>query len=123
MHSMFPRPEYLSPAGGAYGVDQPPSPYWNGLPPWSELNPWSPVRPLQSFQEVRYLRQLVCDLVEQNCRSVRSAEPDYIDSGFISTHAEAIRYLCEHGLMTMVNDGFGRCVQAKSIPYYERITK
>lgn len=102
-------------------------PLWQGKSPFTYVTyrsprytPWFDLHETQ--YQLRYLRHLVCDLIEQNCRTKGGSRGD-IDAGFISCNAEAIRYLCEYGLMAMVHDGTGRAVFARSIPYEERIKK
>ena len=69
--------------------------------------------PMTAWSEIEYLRELVRDMVTQNCSA---GEDGCVESGFISTHAEAIRYLCRHGLLEMAHDGYGRGVWARIPP-------
>jgi hypothetical protein len=87
-------------------------------PPPAKVEVLVAVEAMDPKDEVRFLRGLLRDLVEQYCTvRVEDRGRGYdIDSGFIRCNATAIRHLCDLGLMKMVNDGFGRCVQAESIP-------
>jgi len=75
------------------------------------------VAPLKEFdnaeKEVQYLRRLLLDMVEQNCNATNDkgySIPHEYFSGYISTHAEAMRYLCSVNMLRMINDGYGRAV-------------
>lgn len=72
--------------------------------------------PPAASAEVQELRELLYDMVVQACwvsgKEREGCGYDF-DSGFIGAHAEALRHLCAVGVLEMVNDGYGRCVQAK----------
>ena len=55
----------------------------------------------------------LADMVAQNCRSSISSDPDVYETGFISTHKEAMQLLVKHKVMVEVRDGFGRGYWAK----------
>jgi len=56
------------------------------------------------------IAELLLGMVVQHCHE----GPDGVyDSGFIGINAEAIRALCDVGVMTAVHDGGGRCIQAR----------
>lgn len=59
---------------------------------------------------VKQLTELLADMVRQNCRETDKHE---YDSGFISTHAEAISVLGELGIMEITADNGGRMVYGK----------
>lgn len=66
-------------------------------------------------EEIYDLRLMLLRMVTQHC----AAPPEYksfdIDSGFMPCNANAIRYLCNLGMMEMVNDGTAYWVKAKRI--------
>lgn len=63
---------------------------------------------------LRSLLWLIHDLTLQACE-----DEDRVFSDFIGCHAEAMRLLGRYGMLEITNDGFGRCVEGKSLGYWQ----
>jgi hypothetical protein len=65
-------------------------------------------------QERDRLKHLLLDMIRQNCDPVDNGGEYYTYfSGFISTHAEAMVFVCERGWMELVSDNGGRVVSCR----------
>ena len=58
---------------------------------------------------------LIAELIDQSCYH---EDDNTVNSGFISTYAEAIEVLVEHGYMDYVGEPRGRYVQARFTKKY-----
>lgn len=74
--------------------------------------------------EITYLRHLLCDVIEQNCIPLIEGKSQHgkLSSGWIRSHAEALRYLGAHRFVIITHDT-GPCfrgVHATERPIQDR---